>query len=96
MEEGFWAPESLVTYSDNLSVRKLVRLLERAGTGSSCHFLFEVQGDVAKFLLDVPDDFPLSGGGERITSLCQDLHEVVSQITSSKVKTDDGVREGIT
>jgi len=46
--------------------------------------------------LDISDDFPLGSGGKSITSLCQDLHEVVSQIPSSKIQTDDGVREGIT
>ena len=95
LEESFRSPESLVTNSDDLSVRELVRLLEGAGAGSGLHLLIEVESDVAEFLLDVSDDFPLGGGAERVTSLGEDLHEVVSQITSSQVKTHDGVRESV-
>ena len=96
LEESLGTSESLVTDCDDLSVGKLVGLLEGAGAGSSCHLLLEVEGDVAQFLLDVPDDFPLGGGGERVTSLGEDLHEVVGQITSSQVKTDDGVGQSVT
>merc|ERR1719208_162739 len=38
----------------------------------------------------------LSGGGERVASLSEDLHQVVGELTSSKIKTDDGVGESIT
>ena len=95
LEESFRSPESLVTNSDDLSVRELVRLLEGAGAGSSLHLLIVVKSDVAELLLDVSDDLPLGGGGEGVTSLGEDLHEVVSQITSSQVKTHDGVRESV-
>merc|ERR1711996_36875 len=66
------------------------------GGGSSGHLLLEVKGDVAELLLDVTDDLTLSGGGERVASLGEDLHQVVGELTSSKVKTDDGVGESIT
>ena len=59
LEEGFGATESLVTDGDDLSVGKFVRLLQRCRGGSGGHFLFEVQGNVAEFLLDVTDDFSL-------------------------------------
>merc|ERR1719342_1758594 len=42
------------------------------------------------------DNFALSGGGERVATLGEDLHKVVGELTSSKVKTDDGMGEGIT
>ena len=38
----------------------------------------------------------LSGGGERITTPGEDLHEVVGQLTSSQVQTEDGMGESIT
>ena len=76
-------------------VRELVGLLKRTGTGGSLHFLFEVEGDVTEFLLDVPDDFPLSGGGERVASLGQNLHQVIGQITSSQVQTKNCVGQSI-
>ena len=96
LEECLWSPESLVSDGDDLSVGEFVGLLERAGAGSGLHLLLEVEGDVAKLLLDVTDDFPLSGGGERVTPLGQDLGQVVGQISASQIQTDDGVREGIT
>ena len=58
--------------------------------------MFKVEGDVAKLLLDVADDLALGGGGERVASLREDLHEVICQIATSQVQTKDGVRKGIT
>merc|ERR1712198_813908 len=53
-------------------------------------------GNIAELFLDVTDNLTLSCGGERITSLGEDLHQVVGELTSSKVKTDDCVWESIT
>lgn len=78
-----------------LSVGKLVGLLEGGGRGGSGHLLLEVEGDVAELLLDVTDDFTLGRGGEGVTALSEDLHEVVSQITSSQIETQDGVGESV-
>merc|ERR1711862_399938 len=75
---------------------KLIRLLQGGGGSSGGHLLFEVQGDIAELLLDVTDNLPLGGGGEGVATLSQDLHQVVGQLTSSKVETDDGMRESIT
>merc|ERR1711981_706010 len=38
----------------------------------------------------------LGGGGERVASLGEDLHEVVGELTASQVQTEDGVGESIT
>merc|ERR1712014_310925 len=38
----------------------------------------------------------LSGGGERITTLSEDLHEVIGELTASQVQTEDGMGKGIT
>merc|ERR1712080_354503 len=64
LEESLRAPEPLVTDGDDLSARQLIGLLQRSGSSSSGHLLLEVQGDIAELLLDVPDDLPLSSGGE--------------------------------
>lgn len=64
LEEGFRATESLVTDGDDLSIRKFVALFEGGGGSGGGHFLFEVQGNIAKFFLDVTDNFPFSGGCE--------------------------------
>merc|ERR1712024_308864 len=52
--------------------------------------------NIAEFLLDVTDNFTLGGGGERVASLGEDLHEVVGELTASQVQTEDGVGESIT
>merc|ERR1712242_117908 len=96
LEESLGAPESLVADGDDLAVGKLVGLLEGGGGGSGGHLLLEVQGDVAELLLDVTDNLALSGGGEGVATLGEDLHQVVGELTASQVKTDDGVGESVT
>src|SRR5690606_6665293 len=90
------ATETLVTDGDNLTVGKLIGLLEGGGVGSSLHLGVEVEGDVAELLLDVTNDLTLGGGGEGITTLGEDLHEVVGKITASEIETEDSVGKSIT
>ena len=95
LEEGLGATESLVADSDDLTIGKLVALLQ-TGTGCCClHFLLEVQGNIAELFLDVTDNFTFGCSGEAVTTLCQDLHQVVGQITSSQVQTEDGMGKSI-
>merc|ERR1712240_459904 len=96
LEESLGAPEPLVADGDDLAVGQLAGLLQGGGGGGSGHLLLEIQGDVAELLLDVPDNFPLSGGGEGVSTLSENLHEVVGQLTASQVQTDDGVGESVT
>merc|ERR1712106_374994 len=96
LEESLWATETFISNGDDLTVGKLIRLLEGGGGSSGGHLLLEVKGNIAKLLLDVTDNLTLSGGGERVTTFCEDLHQVVGQLTSGKVKTDDGMGKGIT
>ena len=96
LEESLGAPESLVSDGDDLTVGKLIGLLKGGGGSSGGHLLLEVKGNIAELLLDVTDNLTLSGGGEGVASLGEDLHEVVGELTSSQVKTDNGVGESIT
>merc|ERR1719189_3476942 len=96
LEEGFGAAETLIANSDDLAVGKFIRLLKGGGGSSSGHLLLEVKGNIAELFLDVTDNLALSGGGERVTTLSEDLHEVVGELTASQVQTKDGVGEGIT
>jgi len=96
LEEGLWASESLVTDGDDLTVWELVALLEGGGAGGGGHLLLEVEGDVAELLLDVSHDLSLGGGDEAVTSLGEDLHEVVSQVSTGKIESHDGVWESVT
>merc|ERR1719265_1988345 len=96
LEEGLGAPEPLVADGDDLAVGKLIGLLEGGGGSGGGHLLLEVKGDVAELLLDVTDNLALSGGGEGVSPLGENLHEVVGELTASQVKTDNGVGESIT
>merc|ERR1712227_220226 len=95
LEESLGASESLVSNGDDLTVGKLIGLLEGGGGSSGGHLLFKVKCNIAELLLDVTDNLTLGSGGERVASLGEDLHQVVGELTSSKVKTDDGVGESI-
>merc|ERR1712102_87977 len=96
LEEGLRGTEPLVANGDDLAVGKLIGLLEGGGGSSGGHFLLKVKGDIAELLLDVTDNFTLSGGGERVTALSKDLHEVVGELTASQVQTEDGMGKSIT
>merc|ERR1719320_941807 len=96
LEESLWAAETFVADGDDLAVGKFIRLLKGGGGSGSRHLLLEVKGNIAELLLDVTDNLTLSSGGEGVATLSEDLHQVVGELTSSKIKTDDGVGKGIT
>merc|ERR1712018_364028 len=75
---------------------QLIGLLQGGGSSGSSHLLLKVQSNIAELLLDVTDNLTLSSGGEGVTSLGEDLHQIVGQLTSSQVQAEDGVWEGIT
>ena len=96
LEESLGASESLVSNGDDLTVGKLIGLLKGGGGSSGGHLLLEIKGNIAEFLLNIPDNLPLSCGSEGVSPLSKKLHEVVSEVPASKVQTEDGMREGIT
>merc|ERR1719361_2303487 len=96
LEEGLRGTESLIANGDNLTVGKLIGLLQGGGGSSSSHFLLKVKGNIAKLFLDVTDNLTFSSGGERVTSLSKDLHEVVGELTASQVQTENSMGKSIT
>lgn len=96
VEESLRSSESLVTNGDDLTIRKLVALFQSGGLGSSLELLLKVKSNVTELLLNLTDNFTLGRGGERVTSLSKNLHEVVGQVTASQVNTHNGVGEGET
>lgn len=96
LEQGLRSTETLVADGDDLAVRQLVGLLERGALAGGLDLLLKVECDVAQLLLDVAHDFALGGGGEGVTALGQNLHQVVRQVTAGHVNTRDGVRQGET
>jgi len=59
VKEGLWASELLVTNGDDVTIWELILLLFGGGVFKLLHLLLEVEGDIAKLLLDVSDDFHL-------------------------------------
>merc|ERR1711892_924893 len=53
-------------------------------------------GNIAQLLLDITDNLTLSSGGEGVATLSEDLHQVVGEFTSSKIKTNNSMRKCIT
>merc|ERR1712203_1190336 len=96
LEEGLRGTEPLIANGDDLAIGQLIGLLQGGGGSSSGHLLLKVKSNIAELLLDVTDNLTLSSGGEGVTSLSEDLHEVVGELTASQVQTEDGVGEGIT
>merc|ERR1719435_96060 len=95
LEQSLGAPEPLVTDGDDLTVGQLVGLLQGGGGSSGGHLLFKVQGDVAELLLDVSDNLTLSGGGEGVAALSEDLHQVVGELTASQVQPENSMWQGV-
>merc|ERR1719370_2294221 len=96
LEKSLRATEALIANGNDLTIGKFIGLLKGGGGSSSGHLLFKVQSNIAELLLDVTDNLTLGSGGERVATLSEDLHQVVGELTSSKVKTDNGVGKGIT
>merc|ERR1739838_351584 len=96
LEQSLGATESLIANGDDLTIGKLIRLLKGGGSSSSGHFLLKVKSNIAELLLYVTDNFTLSSGGEGIAAFSEDLHQVVGQFTTSKVKTDNSMGKSIT
>ena len=59
---------------------------------ANVHSRFElcvvIYTDVALFLHDIPNDLPPCGGSERVSSLSEDLHQMLCKITASQTKDD--------
>merc|ERR1711994_1088964 len=96
VEEGLRGTEALMANGNDLAIGKFIGLLQGGGSSSSGHLLLKVKSNIAKLLLDVTDNLPLSSGGERVATLSQDLHEVVGELTASQVQAEDGMGESIT
>jgi len=96
LEENLRASESLVSDNDDVSIGKLVGLLKSRGLSSSLHLLVKVKSNEGELLLNITDDFTLSSCGEGVTTLSEDLHQVLGQVAASKIQTHNGVGKSIT
>jgi len=96
LEESLRGTEPLIANGDDLAIGQFIGLLKRRGSSSGGHFLLKVKSNIAELLLDVTDNLALSSGGEGVSTLGEDLHQVVGEFTASQVQTEDGMGESIT
>ena len=96
LEEGLRGTEPLIANGDDLAIGQLIGLLKGGGGSSGGHLLLKVKSNIAELLLDVTDNLTLSSGGERVTTLSEDLHQVVGELTASQVQTENGMGKSIT
>ena len=82
MEHYLSSSEPLVSNQDLSAIWELVVLLAGMGCLGLLDGLVEVVDDVAHLFLDVSDDFQLSIGCERVTSLVQDLLKIIGNIST--------------
>merc|ERR1711970_585358 len=80
LEEGLWASESFVTDGDDLTVGKLIRLLERGRAGSGGHLLPRVEHDTGGSARGVEGEYGLDGDvhGWEVEGLKHDLSHLFS------------------
>ena len=78
----------LVSDGDDLSIRKFVRFLEGGRLSGGLHLLLKVERDVTELLLDVSNNLSLGGGGEGVSSLHENLDEVVLQLSTWSATAD--------
>merc|ERR1712019_302384 len=80
LEQHLRTAEALTANCDNVAIGKLVGLLLVGTLSCFLHLCVEIQCNVGQLLLDIAHNFTLSRCGEGITTLSQDLHEVLCQI----------------
>merc|ERR1712154_57932 len=95
LEEHLWASEALTSHCDDVSIRQFICLLLVRALSRLLHLSVEVQSNVRQLLLDIPDNLPLSRGGERIPALRQDFHHVLSEVAACQVQAADSMWQGI-
>ena len=72
-----WWDKPLISDGDDLTIGKLVALLESRGLGSSLELLIEIKSDVAQLLFDITNDFTFGSGGEGIAALGEVLDKKI-------------------
>merc|ERR1740116_167396 len=95
LEQSLRRSEPLRSDGDHLTIRQFVILLDLARGLCGLHFLIEIQCDVAQLLLDITHNLLLGRGGERVSSLRQDLLKISRDVTSGQIQSLHGVRQTV-
>jgi hypothetical protein len=95
LEHDFRGTEAFRSNSHLGSIRKFILMFTMSCGFSLGEFITIVIGNIAELFLDISDDFSFSRGGHFITSFREDLDEVISDISTSKVHSENGMRKSI-
>ena len=80
-----------IANSEGLPIREVVVAFDRRRTHSGVKLPLEIKCDVAQFLLDIPDQFSLSGGLRPESNIFKPFGKNVSEVTASQVRALDGM-----
>mmetsp|Transcript_20460 Transcript_20460/g.52145 ORF Transcript_20460/g.52145 Transcript_20460/m.52145 type:complete len:436 (-) Transcript_20460:8-1315(-) len=95
LEEHLRAAEALAAHRDDVAIRQLVGLLLVRALRGRLHLRVEVQRDVAELLLHIANNLTLRSRGEGVAALREDLHQVLREVPTREVQTQDGVRQRV-
>mmetsp|Transcript_88679 Transcript_88679/g.197130 ORF Transcript_88679/g.197130 Transcript_88679/m.197130 type:complete len:230 (-) Transcript_88679:542-1231(-) len=95
LEQHFRAAEALAAHGDDVAVGELVGLLLVRALSGRLHLGVKIKSDVAQLLLNIAHNLALSSGGEGVTTLGEDLHQVFGEVPARQVQAEDGVRQGV-
>ena len=73
LEQDFWAAETLRSNGDDVAIRQFVSLLLVTALRCSLHLAVKVQGDVAKFLLEIDE---IDGFGATCGSAAETMERI--------------------
>mmetsp|Transcript_92971 Transcript_92971/g.161586 ORF Transcript_92971/g.161586 Transcript_92971/m.161586 type:complete len:204 (-) Transcript_92971:628-1239(-) len=95
MKESLWTAKALTAHRDNLTIRKLVRLLVLSMILRQPHFLgpllhglelgIEVLRHITEFLLDISHYLPFSSIGQGDPTLHEQPGQVLGQVSASQI-----------
>merc|ERR1711971_1096765 len=95
LEENLRATEAFAAHRDDVAIWQLISLLLVGALNRCLHLCIEVGSDIAKLFLHITHNLPLRCGGEGIAPLCQDFHEVFSQVSTGQIQAKDGMWKGV-
>ena len=96
VEHYFGGSEALIADQNLSAIGEFVVLLTSVGVFGILDSSVEVVDNITHLLLDVSHDLKLSVGSERIATLVEDLLQVSSDVSTSKVNSLDCVGDSIT
>merc|ERR1740117_648874 len=86
LEEYLRATEALAANGDDVAIWQLIGLLFVRALGGSLHLRVKVQCNVAELLLDIAHNLAFRCCGEGVTTLSENLHEVLGEVAARKVQ----------